>query len=180
MPRHYTNFAASRGIELAGEGLCQFCGAELERGVHECVEIFELGFGGLGLSAVEDHRYRFFLVDAHALQHPELHGRWSNHFHLARLRLIFEHGVAWTYADSPRLSAVLDVYKAGVPDQVLTPPAAGERGAITSAHVRAYEADAVECRAWIERWAESVHEAWSGEHATLDELVERARAALGR
>ena len=174
MPRTYHDHARSNGCVLLDTGSCQLCGALMERGVHECVEVLELGFGGLGLSEPADHIYRFLMVDAHALQHPELHGRWSEHFHLTRLRLIFEHDVSWSYAMSPRLSRVLDAYKAGVPEEVLVPPPPGARGEVTAADVRAHEEDPEACRAWIERWACSVHQAWAPSHARLDRLLSRA------
>lgn len=76
----YGDFAAKHGLVLDDVGPCTFCGAVLDRSVNECMEIFELGFGGLNLTAPQDNVFRFFIVDAHALQHPELHGRWSSHF----------------------------------------------------------------------------------------------------
>ena len=74
------------------------------------------------------HIFRFPIVDAHSLQHPELHGRGSSEFHLARLVAVLVGGVASECSDSPRLSTVLDAHKAGVPNQRLVPPRTGKRG----------------------------------------------------
>ena len=89
----YISFAEKNGVSLLDSGACQFCGAEVQRGVHECLEIFNLGFQQIDFSNPENHLYRFFIVDAHTLQHSEIHGRWNNHFHLTRLHLIFERNV---------------------------------------------------------------------------------------
>ncbi len=178
MPRTYTEFAEANGVELPDGGPCPFCGADFERGVHACVEVFELGFGVLDLSAPEDHRYRFFIVDAHALQHPELHGRWSDHFHLARLELVLGRGVAWSYSMSPRMSRALDAYKLGAPDEVLEVPPPGERGEVTAARVRAAQDDPEACRAVIVDWASSVLEARSAAKEAITELVALAEPGL--
>lgn len=108
----YIDFAAKNGVVLQNTGSCQFCGAETERGVHECLEIFNLGFQQIDFSKSPNHLFRFLIVDAHTLQHPEIHGRWNNHFHLTRLHLIFEYRVQWNYALSPKLSDHLNQYKA--------------------------------------------------------------------
>ena len=168
----YVDLATKNGVVLDDVGPCQFCGAVLDRSVHECMEIFELAFGGVDLTSPQDHIFRFFIVDAHALQHPELHGRWSNHFHLARLVTVFDEGVAWRYPDSPRLSAALDVHKAGVPDERLVPPGAGERGTHTVGDVQAVRDDEAACKAEIRAWASSVHDAWASEHEKVLPVVQ--------
>ena len=175
--QNYVDFASKNGIALDDVGPCQFCGAVLDRSVHECMEIFELGFGGLDLASPEDHVFRFFLVDAHALQHSELHGRWSNHFHLARLIAILDEGVVWRYVDSPKLSVALDVHKAHVPDEQLVAPRPGERGAHTVRDVQAVRDDEASCKAEIGAWARSVHAAWSGEHHKALPVVRRFLAS---
>ena len=173
----YLDVAAKNGVALDDVGPCQFCGAALDRSVHECMEIFELGFGGLDLTSPQDHYVRFFIVDAHALQHPELHGRWSSHFHLARLVTVFDEGVVWRYRDSPTLSAALDVHKAGVPDERLVPPRAGQRGTHTVCDVQAVRDDEAACKAEIRAWARSVHAAWATEHEKVLPVVRRFLAS---
>ena len=169
----YVDFAAKNGVVLDDVGPCQLCGAPLDRSVHECMEIFELGFGGLDLTSPQDHAFRFFIVDAHALQHPELHGRWSNHFHLARLVAVFDKSVMWEYSDSPKLSAALDVHKGGVPHERLVPPRLGDRGTHTVSDVQAIRDDEAACKAEIRAWARSVHAAWAGEHEKVLPVVRR-------
>lgn len=169
----YVDFAAKNGVVLNDVGPCQFCGAVLDRSVHECMEVFELGFGGLDLTLPQDHIFRFFIVDAHALQHPELHGRWSSHFHLARLVAILDEGVVWSYSDSPRLSSALDAHKTGVPDERLVPPRTGERGTHTVSGVQAVHTDEGSCKAEIRTWAHSVHTAWASEHEKVLPVVRR-------
>lgn len=163
----YRDFAAKNGLTLEETGPCPLCGGAAERAVHECVEIFELGYGPLDL---REPRFRFHIVDAHALQHPELHGRWSNHFHLARLCLVVGDGVHWTYRDSPRLSGVLDRFKKEHPDARLVPPPRGHRGTRTAADVRAAVDDPVHCKAIIEAWAQAVHRAWRSQYSEVDAI----------
>ncbi|MFZ1806223.1 MAG: DUF5946 family protein, partial [Cyclobacteriaceae bacterium] len=91
----YIALAEKNGVVLLDKGKCQFCGAHTQRGIHECLEIFNLGFQDIDFSNTENHIYRFWIVDAHTLQHPEIHGRWNNHFHLTRLHLIFKYDVQW-------------------------------------------------------------------------------------
>ena len=169
--RTYRDFAARNGVTLPESGACPFCGADLERSVHECVEIFEIGFGDL--DGPERYRTLFFMVDAHALQHPELHGRWSDHFHLARLVAVLDHGVEWRYEDSRTLSAAVDEHAARSPDERLAAPPPGNRGDLTVASVRAASDEPEERATAIATWARSVHGAWSHEHRRVEPIVER-------
>jgi hypothetical protein len=164
-----------RGADV---GPCQFCGAVLEGSVHECVEIFELGFGGLEHISRQEHIFRFFIVDAHALQHPELHGRGSSHFHLARLVAVLDGGVVWEYSDSPRSSTVLDAHKTGVPNQRLAPPRTGERGTHNVSDVQAVRDDDTAYKAEIRAWARPIHSAWASEHEKVLPVVRRFPATL--
>ncbi len=165
----YIDFAQNNGIELQNTGPCQFCGASTTRGVHECVEIFSLGFQEVDFSLPENHYYRFLIVDAHTLQHPELHGRWNNHFHLTRLHLILYHQVKWSYQLSPQLSDHLNRYKAKHPDEYLTPPPLFHRGKTTSVDVK--NADATMVKDEMINWAKSVYEAWQEHHSTVDKIA---------
>jgi len=158
---------------LPDRGPCPFCGAVLDRSVHECVEVFEMGFGNLDHGSRAGYRLLFLMADAHALQHPELHGRWSNHFHLARLVAIFDRGITWRYEDSRKLSAVLDRHADRWPDEHLSTPARADRGSVTMADVRAAGNDPDRRTAAIEAWARSVHAAWSHEHNRVAPIVDR-------
>ena len=40
----YIDLARKNGVTLLDNGKCQFCGANTQRGIHECLEIFNLGF----------------------------------------------------------------------------------------------------------------------------------------
>ncbi|WP_069872288.1 DUF5946 family protein [Fusibacter sp. 3D3] len=70
----------------------------------------------------------FLCVDAHALQHAEIHGRWNNHFHLTRLNLILNENIKWNYKLSPLLSEVVDSYKASRLEERIIPPEIGKNG----------------------------------------------------
>lgn len=164
----YIEFAKKNGIVLSDKGSCQFCGGNTTRGIHECVEVFSLGFQNTDFSKIENHIYRFFIVDAHALQHPEIHGRWSNHFHLTRLQLIFKYQTTWSYKLSPRLSECLNKYKARNPDEYLTPPIPLSRGKITSRDIIQNTANDEAPKTLIRDWAAEVYQAWSDQHDIVD------------
>ncbi|MEM6830368.1 MAG: DUF5946 family protein [Bacteroidota bacterium] len=176
----YIDIANKNGVTLYDKGKCQFCGADTKRGVHECLEVFNLGFSEIDFSEPENHLYRFFIVDAHTLQHPEIHGRWSNHFHLSRLHLIFKYRLKWTYAQSPRFSDYLNTYKADKPDEYLNPPKPLERGEITSTDVLKYSADETECKQLITDWAVTVYNAWEGNLERVDRIASGYLDKMGK
>ena len=167
----YIDFARKNGVILSSEGKCQFCGANTKRGIHECLDIFNLGFQDIDFSNTENHLYRFLIVDAHALQHPEIHGRWSNHFHLSRLHLIFNYDIQWTYALSPKLSDHLNKYKIHKQDEYLSPPEVLERGNITTTDIVEKASNETECKALIQNWALEVYDKWSNNHKIVDEIA---------
>ncbi len=167
----YRDIAHKNGFELHDFGSCQFCGAQTTRGIHECVEIFSLSFQGVDFSKPNNHQYRFFIVDAHTLQHPEIHGRWSNHFHLTRLHLIFTYKVFWTYQLSPKLSDFLNAYKIHNGDEYLLPPEPLHRGEITSSEIKSNESNSIEFKGLIERWAMEVYMSWGMNHEVVDKIA---------
>lgn len=166
----YVDLAAKNGVKLLDKGKCQFCGANTMRGIHECLEIFNLGFG-IDFSAPKNHIYRFFIVDAHTLQHPEIHGRWNNHFHLTRLHLIFRYDIKWTYKLSPRLSDYLNRYKIDRQNEYLVPPEIGKRGKITTTDIQAKHQNTAECKSLIKRWAQEIYDAWTDHHGIVDKIA---------
>lgn len=167
----YISIAEKNGVELLDYGKCQFCGAETSRGVHECVEIFTLGFHQIDYSKKENHIYRFLGVDAHTLQHPEIHGRWNNHFHLLRLHLIFNYELKWNYQLSPKLSDHLNQYKAKHQDEFLNPPEITKRGRITTLDILKNTSNEIECKEMIEKWAKEVYQAWNKYHPLINEIA---------
>ena len=62
--------AAKNGVALLDTGICQFCGADYQRGIYECMENYNNGLLYFNFSDIDNHLYRFLSVDAHALQHP--------------------------------------------------------------------------------------------------------------
>ena len=169
----YTEFAKKNGVILEDEGPCQFCEAKFSRGIHECINVFNVGFESIDFNTSENHIFRFLIVDAHALQHPEIHGRWSNHFHLTRLLLIFEHSIKWSYNLSPKLSDVLNQYKNQHPNEILAPPSIGDRGRITSFDIQASINDPKTCKELIFKWAKEVYESWSNHHSIVQKIGTR-------
>lgn len=166
--QEYIDLAAKNGVALLDHGKCQFCGANTNRGIHECLEIFNVGFQHIDFANAENYKYRFFIVDAHTLQHPEIHGRWNNHFHLSRLHLIFNHGVRWTYQLSPKLSDYLNEYKKHRQDEYLKPPELLKRGRITTTDILERSTNETACKSLISEWAQEVYEKWSAHISTAD------------
>lgn len=167
--QNFIDQAAKNGIELSNRGICQFCGAAFQKGIYECMDHYNEGLELLDFSQSENHFYRFLSVDAHALQHPEIHGRWSNHFHLTRLYLILEKNLPWDYQKSPRLSDYLNAYKLKRPDEVFIVPLPLERGKWTSKDLSMVRS-ADECKVLIKKWAHEVYQSWHLNHSLISEI----------
>lgn len=169
--QNFIELAQKNGVELVPEGACQFCGAGTQRGIHECVEIFGVGFPLVDYADSGNHFYRFASVDAHTLQHPEIHGRWNNHFHLTRQHLYFSYRILWDYSMSPKLSEFLKAYKVHHPTEFLEPPDPLKRGKMSVLDVLNGSKDEAECKHTIHQWGKAVYEAWERHHATVDEIA---------
>ena len=169
--QNYIDLAKKNGVALLNSGQCQFCGANTKRGIHECLEIFNIGFQVIDFSNNKNHIYRFMIVDAHTLQHPEIHGRWNNHFHLSRLHLIFEYEIKWTYKLSPKLSDYLNKYKVQNENEYLIPPELLKRGNITTTDIKEKSNNETECKQMITNWALEVYEKWSDNHNIVDDIA---------
>lgn len=163
--------ARKNGVILLDKGRCQFCGADYQKGIFECMDNYNDGFELLDFNNTEYHISRFLSVDAHALQHPEIHGRWSNHFHLTRLNLILDKKQYWDYKKSPRLSNYLNEYKLNRPDEFLLAPNPLQRGSLTAKDLaKATTAD--KCIEIINAWANQVYHAWSSSHFLVSHIAD--------
>lgn len=162
--------ANKNGVPLLDKGKCQFCGADFQNGIFDCMHNYNRGLELIDFNDSENHIYRFLSVDAHALQHPEIHGRWSNHFHLTRLNLILDKNKFWDYQTSPLLSSYLNEYKASRPDEFLIPPRPLNRGTTTIKDfitVTTVE----ECVELIKKWVEEVYIAWKENHSIVSQIA---------
>ena len=163
--------AAKNGVSLLDKGKCQFCGAHCEKGIFDCMANYNSGLELLDFSKPEYHLLRFLSVDAHALQHPEIHGRWSSHFHLTRLNLILDKSQQWDYEKSPRLSGYLNEYKLNRPNEFLSLPKPMERGNITTKDL-IHATTASKCVALIKEWADEVYYAWGSNHTLVSQIAD--------
>jgi hypothetical protein len=163
--------ANKNGVTLLDQGRCQFCGADYQKGIFDCMDHYNNGLQLLNFGNTEHHLSRFLGVDAHALQHPEIHGRWSNHFHLTRMNLILDKNQHWDYQKSPLLSDYLNQYKLTRPDEFLSVPKPLERGKITSKDLNEATTadDMVEL---IQQWANEVYHVWRSSHAVVAQIAE--------
>jgi Family of unknown function (DUF5946) len=162
--------ASKNGVTLSDKGKCQFCGADYEKGIFECMDNYYNGTQLLDFNNSEHHISKFLSVDAHALQHPEIHGRWNNHFHLTRLNLILEKKVIWNYKKSPFLSDYLNGYKSSRQNEILTPPKPLKRGKITAKDLMK-ATTAGERVESIQKWAGEVYQAWSSHHVLISQIA---------
>jgi hypothetical protein len=160
--------ATKNGITLIDSGKCQLCGADTIGGIYECVSLYSTGFNLLDFSKIESHISRFLSVDAHALQHSEIHGRWNNHFHLTRLHLILKLDYKWDYNKSPLLSNYLNGYKKDKNNEILIPPKPMERGSITTIDILNNAKTESECKDLIKQWALTVYNSWANYHNLVD------------
>lgn len=165
--QQYHEMADKNGVVLVADGPCQFCGSATERGVHECVELFSLGVDVLDFSNPENHYFRFLVVDAHTLQHPEIQGRWNNHFHLTHQHLMYHHNIAWNYKLSPRRSDYLKAYKRSNASEHLAPPSPLYRGSITITDLLDRGVNEEETKRVIVVWGREVYDAWSVHYSTI-------------
>lgn len=163
--------AKKNGITLRNRGSCQFCGADYQKGIFDCMDNYNNGLQLLDFNNYEHHLSRFLSVDAHALQHPEIHGRWSNHFHLTRLNLILDKKQTWDYKKSPLLSDFLNDYKQNRPNEFLVVPKPLDRGKITAKDLtKATTAD--ESIELIKKWTDEVYHSWSTSHLIVSQIAD--------
>lgn len=151
----YRQQAAKNGVKLAESGPCQFCGAVVERGVSECLDLLT----ELSSTVRREAAYaagHLFSMDTHALQHPEIHGKLNNHVHLLSLCLMLERGAG--AALGTRKPAVEKFLALGREWPPLAPPPIGARGALTVKDVAGAVPD--ERPTLARRWAEEVWETW--------------------
>lgn len=169
--QNFVDQANKNGVTLINNGKCQFCGADYQKGIFDCMDNYNNGLDLLDFNNSDHHIPRFLSVDAHALQHPEIHGRWSNHFHLTRLNLILVRKVKWSYKKSPLLSDYLNQYKLSRSNEFLTIPKPLERGTLTGKDMsKATTAD--ECVVLVSTWAEEVYDTWRVNHSVVSQIAE--------
>lgn len=170
--QNYTDYANKNGVTLMEEGKCQFCGADVQKGIKDCVELFNQGFDyQIDFSNNNNIIYKFLSVDAHTLQHPEIHGRWNNHLHLTRLHLIFQYKVMWTYESTIKLSKCLKLYKKSHIDEYLIKPKPLERGKLSITDVIQKSNVEDEYKKMIEQWALEVYQSWKKEHELVENIA---------
>ncbi|MEE9361156.1 MAG: DUF5946 family protein [Cellulophaga sp.] len=179
--QNYIDFANKNGISLLNKGKCQFCGANVIEGIKECVDTFNKGF----VSIIDFYNpnntiYKFLSVDAHTLQHSEIHGRWNNHLHLTRLHLIFNYETNWTYESTPKLSKCLNKYKQTHLDEYLIPPRPLERGLLTISEIMNQSINEHKCKEMIRKWAQEVYKSWEKHHKTVEKIAEQYINTSGR
>ncbi|MEM7184118.1 MAG: DUF5946 family protein [Spirochaetota bacterium] len=162
--------ATENHITIVETGECQFCRAPLQEGVSECVAIAANITHKINHADGIKNKTIFLCVDAHTLQHTEIHGRWSNHFHLSRLQLILNRKIQWNYELSPLLSRTIDEYKKAHPEERILAPKIGQRGLLTVYDIL----NAKEEREYIElvnQWAKAVYDSYANGHGIAEKIA---------
>jgi hypothetical protein len=165
----FITYAKTHGIQLLSEGPCQFCGSRVSKGVVEChgnaYHVSEV----LDFNNPDHFETRFLSVDAMALQHCELHGKWNNHIHLTRLFLILQNNVSWDYSKTPQLSNIINKYKKDRSD-FLFPPPPKQRGNFTTSDLIKID-ESVELIAKVKEWAMEVFQAFGNHHIVVSTIA---------
>ena len=167
--------AAKNDLEIIEDGVCQLCGADTLHGLAECVETAGHVTHKISHAKGIEKMTIFLCVDAHALTHTEIHGRWNNHFHLARLHLILVDKVQWTYDYSSALSDVVDHYKKGRDQEIICSGRDAknqkQRAKITVTDVDATQSDE-EYIDIVWRWADEVYTSFAHGHAIASHIAQ--------
>lgn len=170
MPK-WVEQAAKNDLEILEDGQCQLCGSDTLHGITECVNTAGKITHKISQEKGIQHMTIFLCVDAHALQHTLIHGRWNNHFHLTRLHLILQDDVQWNYDLTTVLNEVLDDYKRQHPDEAVIEADAEHQATITVIDVDASH-DEDEYIALVWQWAEQVYASFSESHAIARKLAQ--------
>lgn len=162
--------AEKNNLVISEKGDCQLCGSRTNGGIAECVE--KAGYITTRESRINDTTQIsiFLCVDAHALQHAEIHGRWNNHFHLSRLHLILQDKIVWEYKYSVLLSEILKSYKEIKPNEIIASPNRKKRGEITVTDIEGHSSDEQYLK-MVTHWATSVFDSYSEGHDIAKEIA---------
>ncbi|MFZ6818169.1 DUF5946 family protein [Undibacterium sp. Ji22W] len=161
--------AAKNELEILEDGQCQLCGSDTFHGITECVSTAGKITHKISQEKGIQHQTIFLCVDAHALQHTLIHGRWNNHFHLARLHLILVDHIQWTYDLTTILNEVLDDHKKQHPNEKIAEPDQAHQAKLTVIDVDASHDDDEYVRL-VWEWAQQVYASFA-EHDAINHAI---------
>lgn len=176
--KDWTEYAFKNNLVVQKLGKCQLCSSNTNHGVSECLEMAARVTNQIEHPLGILHGTIFLSVDAHALQHSEVHGRWNNHFHLSRLNLILRGKISWNYKMSPILSSVLDSYKMDKESEFIHPPEIGQRGRWTVTDIAQTTTDADYIKS-VWKWASDVFDSYSKGHPIAFAVSDLFREKMG-
>ncbi len=163
--------AQKNGIELISKGNCQFCGADIDGGIFECMDIYNNKVLFSNYSMSNGNNTNFLMADTHALQHPEIHGRWNNHIHLIRMHVILNRSIEWNHKMTSILSNFFNKYKEKNPDEILIAPPILNRGKTTAREISS-ATSTIEYDELVNRWANEVFQAWNQHHQLISNIAD--------
>ncbi len=170
--------AEKHNLIIIKEGDCQLCGSATTRGIGECIEKSAYIPHRLSHDEGVEHMTLFLCVDAYALQHSEMQGRWSIHLHLARLYLMLVEKIQWNYSYTPILSSVVDAYKIKHRNETIAPPAVKSRGAVTVTDVEKANSDS-QYIALVNSWALGAFKSYNEGHQIAQRIAEALKTKVG-
>lgn len=166
----FTKYAMKRDIQLYKKGPCQFCGALVDKGIFDCMDIYNRKILYSDYAMQLEERHRFLLADCHCLQHPEVHGRWNNHIHLIRLHLIIVNNIYWTPKMTVSLSKFFAGYKKKHPNEILDPPSVLDRGKTTVVDLASASTFEV-YKQLLLQWSREVYRTWNRHHELKSKIA---------
>lgn len=169
--QEYIKQAKKKGVEISEKGNCQFCGALVNNGITECMEIFANKVLLFEYNLPDIFQSTFLIVDSHALQHSEIHGKENNTLHLTRLHLILDKKITWDYRKTPLLSDFLNQYKIDGKIEHLIPPPKLERGKITVRDISS-ATSTEQYLGLVQIWAEQVYHSWQFHLTVVSDLAD--------
>ncbi|MBC3881089.1 hypothetical protein H8K35_00755 [Undibacterium sp. LX40W] len=169
--------AAKNDLEIIEDGQCQLCGSDTLHGITECVATAGKITHKISQEKGIEHMTIFLCVDAHALQHTQIHARWNNHFHLTRLHLILVDEIDWDYDLTTVLNEVLDDYKLEHPQEKIQEPDEAHRAKITVTDVDASH-DEEEYIDLVWEWAEQVYASFADSHVIARRVAEQFKQRM--
>lgn len=166
------DYAHKSGLELKKDGPCQLCGSRVTGGIYECFEMFQQIVGEASNPNDTRVTVQLIIVDAHALQHSEVHGIRNNNYHLLRLLGIYKYGTSSRIgADYSFLSPILDP---NISVLHLDSPQVKSRGILTVADIVGVNEGDHSIKL-IKDWGREVFNAWGAYKSWAEEEWSRLR-----
>ncbi|MHA1990766.1 MAG: DUF5946 family protein [Candidatus Hodarchaeales archaeon] len=140
---------------------CPYCHATFPSNFQNCFDYFTI-VSSIENSDVRFRKYNSYTVDAHALQHPELHGLKNNFYHLLSLCYSLEFIQSSILGEDIKFLQERVNSTKNIPN--FDPPK--DRGSLTINYI-SKTSDPAQYGNYAKDWAETVWNTWSNYHAEI-------------